>query len=150
MEDEYCFLGVLSCDCRDALNGHVVPRDSCLHGKWIVNVGAGQFGILVNLVLCCLIGCWPAARGLAAVLQMWDSAYVSGTVTSQAMGFPLAHGNRVWAFVVIPHQAHWLFNCSKKNKAKLECGPMPNVMVALPNTGGALCSTPQSLADAHY
>jgi len=25
-----------------------------------------------------------------------------------------------------------------------------NVMVALPNTGGALCSTPQSLAAAHY
>jgi len=27
---------------------------------------------------------------------------------------------------------------------------MPNVMVALPNIGGALRSTPQSLADAHY
>jgi len=27
---------------------------------------------------------------------------------------------------------------------------MPNVMVALPNIGGALCSTPQSLANAHY
>jgi len=27
---------------------------------------------------------------------------------------------------------------------------MPNVMVALPNIGGAVCSTPQSLADAHY
>jgi len=27
---------------------------------------------------------------------------------------------------------------------------MPNVMVALPNIGGALCSTPQSFADAHY
>jgi len=26
---------------------------------------------------------------------------------------------------------------------------MPNVMVALPNIGGALCSTPQGLADAH-
>ena len=26
---------------------------------------------------------------------------------------------------------------------------MPNVMVALPYIGGALCSTPQSLADAH-
>jgi len=26
---------------------------------------------------------------------------------------------------------------------------MPNVMVALSNIGGALCSTPQSLADAH-
>jgi len=27
---------------------------------------------------------------------------------------------------------------------------MPNVMVALPNIGGTLCSVPQSLADAHY
>jgi len=36
------------------------------------------------------------------------------------------------------------------NKQQLECGPMPNLMVALPNIGGALCSTPQSLADAHY
>jgi len=31
-----------------------------------------------------------------------------------------------------------------------ECGPMPNVMVTLPNIGGALCSTPQTLADLHY
>jgi len=37
-----------------------------------------------------------------------------------------------------------------KSKKKLECGPMPNLMVALPNIGDALCSTPQSLADAHY
>jgi len=37
-----------------------------------------------------------------------------------------------------------------KNRTKLEFGPMPNVMAALPNTGGALCSTLQSLADAHY
>ena len=27
---------------------------------------------------------------------------------------------------------------------------MPNLIVALPNIGGALCSTPQSLAEAHY
>jgi len=27
---------------------------------------------------------------------------------------------------------------------------MPNVMAALPNIGDALCSTPQSLADAHW
>jgi len=33
---------------------------------------------------------------------------------------------------------------------QLECGPMANLMVALPNICGALCSTPQSLADAHY
>jgi len=39
---------------------------------------------------------------------------------------------------------------SAEKKHQLECGPMPNLMVTLPNTGGALCSTPQSLADAHY
>jgi len=27
---------------------------------------------------------------------------------------------------------------------------MPNVMAALPNIGGALCLTSQSLSDAHY
>jgi len=32
----------------------------------------------------------------------------------------------------------------------LECGPMPDVMAALPNIGGAICSTLQSLADTHY
>jgi len=37
-----------------------------------------------------------------------------------------------------------------KITSKLEFGPMRNVMAALPNIGGALCSTPQSLADAHY
>ena len=38
----------------------------------------------------------------------------------------------------------------KIEEEELECGPMPNLMVALPNIGGALSSTPQSLADAHY
>jgi len=38
----------------------------------------------------------------------------------------------------------------EEERKKLECGLMPNVMVALPNIGGALCSTPQRLADAHY
>jgi len=37
-----------------------------------------------------------------------------------------------------------------KNMMELQCGPMPNVMAALPNVGGALCSTSQRLADAHY
>jgi len=40
-------------------------------------------------------------------------------------------------------------NFADGKKHKLECGPMPNVMAALPNIGDALCSTPQSLADAH-
>jgi len=38
----------------------------------------------------------------------------------------------------------------EEDRKKPECGPMPNVMAALPNIGGALCSTTQSLADAHY
>jgi len=37
-----------------------------------------------------------------------------------------------------------------RKRQQLEYGPVPNVMAALPNIGGALCSTPQSLADAHY
>ena len=37
-----------------------------------------------------------------------------------------------------------------KTVLKLGCGPMPNVMVALLNIGGAHCSMPQSLVDAHY
>jgi len=47
---------------------------------------------------------------------------------------------------------HLQINCMKHMQISflLECGPMLNVMVALPNIGGALCSTPQTLADAHY
>jgi len=37
-----------------------------------------------------------------------------------------------------------------QTKHKLACGPMPNVMATLPNIGSALCSTPQSFADAQY
>ena len=55
-----------------------------------------------------------------------------------------------------------MFTCAQKltnsqlnlphgtKKTKLECGPMPNVIAAVPNIGGVLCSTPQSLADAQY
>ena len=42
------------------------------------------------------------------------------------------------------------FKVTDLNNYKLECGPMPNVMVTLLNIGGALCSMPQSLAGAHY
>jgi len=47
-------------------------------------------------------------------------------------------------------------DCKCRSKAhvakhrELEYGPMPKLMAALPNIGGALCSTPQSLADANY
>ena len=38
---------------------------------------------------------------------------------------------------------------NRTKHSELQCGLMPNVMAALPNIGGALCSTPQSLADAN-
>jgi len=38
----------------------------------------------------------------------------------------------------------------EKRVETLEMWANANVMAALPNTGGAFCSTPQSLADAHY
>jgi len=37
----------------------------------------------------------------------------------------------------------------KKEEERTRMWPMPNVMAALRNIGGALCSTPQSLADVH-
>jgi len=54
--------------------------------------------------------------------------------------------------IIIVNYAKTLQNrmLQTKKQGKLKCGQMPNVMVALPNIGGALCSTPQSLADAHY
>jgi len=51
--------------------------------------------------------------------------------------------------LTIPPQSH-LKRVTTLHCQTLECGPMPNLMVTLPNIGGALCSTPQSLADAHY
>ena len=43
-----------------------------------------------------------------------------------------------------------IVNSLNNKTVKTRMWPMPNVMAALPNTGGALCSTPQSLADADY
>jgi len=46
---------------------------------------------------------------------------------------------------ICQHKIRWLVLFVVKIHGKLECGPMPNVMVALPNIGGALCSMLQSL-----
>jgi len=40
-------------------------------------------------------------------------------------------------------------SCTKLECIKEEYGLMPNVMAALPNIGGALCSTAQTLDDVH-
>jgi len=44
--------------------------------------------------------------------------------------------------------------CAARGSLKIQdatrMSPMPNIMVALPDIVGALCSTPESLADAQY
>ena len=58
----------------------------------------------------------------------------------------------------VPYSEYWMrslpLNIADSSSVarlyELECEPMPNVMVALPNIGDALYSTPQSLAGAHY
>jgi len=62
---------------------------------------------------------------------------------------PYDQRRKVWLTPMLEYRA--VLNAAKmRNPLKLEYGPMSNLMVALPNIGGALCSTPQSLADAHY
>jgi len=70
LEKDCCLLGVL-CDSIDTpanlfceLNGHIMPCTSCLYGKWIEDVCAGQFGVFVYLILHCLVGCctWFTSR----------------------------------------------------------------------------------------
>ena len=79
----------ISCVSSMAISCHV-PAVSMANGyKMCVLANLEYLSILFCAVL------WAAAPGLVAVLPMWDSAYVSGTVTSQAIGFRLAHGRRV-------------------------------------------------------
>jgi len=59
------------------------------------------------------------------------------------------HSMKIY-MVSLFHRATIKYTFTVLNLYKLECGPMPNVMAALPNIGGGLCSTPQSLVDAHY
>ena len=47
------------------------------------------------------------------------------------------------------HQSYSKLKVGRFLRHSVECGPVPNVMASLPNIGGALCSTPQSSADAH-
>ena len=62
-------------------------------------MGGGNVRVLGSFDCRCTLGRRPAS---ADVEMMCDSAYVSGTVTSQASGFPLAHGIMVTPSVVLP------------------------------------------------
>jgi len=77
------------------------------------------------------------SRWASAHILVVDTILVNSPLSSP----PLMRQRRLMAHVFI---------YAKTFHMKLECGPMPNVMAALPNIGGALFSTPQTLADANY
>jgi len=84
-----------------------------------------------------------SGRSFSHFGELWPRGGSSRSLNTRRMRAPYVRG--IW--VLLAHLLHCAFD-SWKNK--LECGPMPNVMAALPNIGGALCSTPKSLVDVHY
>jgi len=85
LEKECCLPGVF-CDSGDtptnllvssmAISCHV-PAVSMANGEKMCVLAKLEY---VSILFCAVL--WAAAPGLVAVLPMWDSAYVSGTVTS--------------------------------------------------------------------
>ena len=116
--------------------------------------------VLANLEYLSILFCavfWAAAPSLVAVLPMWDTAYVSGTVTSQAIGFPLAHGRRVvpsgcllsshirligcltagiWARLIALQRMSfkWLWRCCLGALLRQNSPCSPHASTALPHT----------------
>jgi len=101
--------------------------------------------------------CYALSRGMT---QQFFIFFVPGELDLSPLTLTFELG-RDFCTVHLTAKFQFTFNRSEviartnKHSHKLtnkqtECGPMPNVTAALPNIGGALCSTPQSLADAHY
>jgi len=93
--------------------------------------------------------CSRRQERVAEIKKSWKS------YTCLSVDYLRKEGKREMLFPALPSRHNGKTMClhctvSWQIKKQLECGPMPNVMVALPNIGGALCSTSQSLADTHY
>jgi len=57
LPDVFCDSGDTPANLLCELRGHLMPGTSCLYGKRVEDVCAGQFGVFVYLVLRCLVGC---------------------------------------------------------------------------------------------
>ena len=110
---------------------------------------AGEFGGLQN---------W-GHRLLLAFVPLLNSLFIRQCVCIQVKRISNVSFEMTYCLQVGKKCYSWFNNNTMQYKRlletsefimKLECGPMPNVMVALPNIGGTLSSTPQSLAVAHY
>ena len=76
----------LTCVSSMAISCHV-PAVSMANGLKMCVLPSLEY---LYILFCSVL--WAAAPGLVAVLPGWDSASVSVTVTSLAIGFTLAHG----------------------------------------------------------
>jgi len=97
-----------------------------------------------------IFNCQPVTDRLITVREVADHAHraaISEVSFSQgSVSTLLRRGEHVFLCMC----KNLLPAYSSANIIILECGPMSNVMAALPNIDSALCSTPQSLADAQY
>ena len=96
LEKECCFPGVFS-DSGDTpanllgeLNGHLMPCTSCLYGKCVEDVCAGQFGVFVYLVPCCLLGCCTWFSCCAANVRLSIMCLVLSRPRPLAFLWPMA------------------------------------------------------------
>ena len=88
-------------------------------------------------------GAWQVCSTPSSTSPAYDALAVTGRYWCQALP-PTS-----WAHLEAQQsRERWTSILPVLLPSKLECGPVPNVMAALLNTGGALCSTPQSLATA--
>ena len=93
------------------LSGHLMPCTSCLYGKWVEDVCAGQFGVFVYLVLCCLVGCCTWCSCCVANVRLSKCVWYCHVPGHWLSSGPWQKSGPIWAFVVISHQVDWLFNC---------------------------------------
>jgi len=117
LEKEFCLPGVFR-DSGDMpanllceLNGHLMPCTSCFYGKWVEDVCVGQFRVFAYLVLRRLLGCCTWFSCCAANVGLSICVWYCHVPGHWLASGPWQESARIWAFVVIPHQADWLFNC---------------------------------------
>ena len=79
------------------------------------------------------------------ITQFYNSNLTNFSFNQNSESPVLILFNDVKRFLKLCWTTRTTSSTSGKSSIKLECGPMPNVMAALPNIGGALWSTPQSL-----
>ena len=117
LEEELCFPGVLS-DNRDAtanLLRHfyscLMPCTCCLDGKRTEDVGAGQTGVFVRLVVCCSVSCCTCFDHCAADMGLGVCVWYCYVPGHGLTSSPWQQRGPIWSFVIISDQADRLLDC---------------------------------------